>query len=92
MTIQHIYSRVRKIFPAVTFPEIVALINDAYDDGDQFLTGYNRKKINVVKGKLLYTPGDEVISIERVFYLSKDNKYKPIPRLIGNIDIGDLDS
>jgi len=29
MTVQHIYSRVKKVFPDVTLAEVVALINDA---------------------------------------------------------------
>jgi len=38
---------------------------------------------------LLYPLADDVINIKRVFYLNKDGKYKPFPRLIGHIDIGD---
>jgi len=89
MTIQHIYSRVKKIFPDVTLTEVVALINDAFDDADNILRGMHRKKINVVENQLLYPLADDVINIKRVFYLNKDGKYKPFPRLIGHIDIGD---
>jgi len=90
MTVQHIYSRIKKIFPNVTVPEIVALINDAFDDGDDLLKGKHRFKINVVEDKLLYPLPDNVIEVERMFYLNSDDEYKPFPRLIGKIDIGDL--
>ncbi len=88
MTVQHIYSRVKKIFPDVEFAEVVALINDAFDDGDDILKGFHMKKINVVNGQLRYPLGDEVIVVKRVFYQNKDGNYKPIPRLIGRVDTG----
>ena len=53
MTVQHIYSRVKKVFPEITLPEVVAVINDAFDEGDDILRGKHQLKINVVKDKLL---------------------------------------
>ena len=88
MTVQHIYSRIKKIFPDVTLPEIVALINDAFDEGDDILNGIHKKKINVIKNQLFYALPDGVIDIKTVFYLNSDGVYKPFPRLIGSIDIG----
>jgi len=90
MNVQKIYSRVKKIFPNVTLPEVVELINDAFDDGDDMLKGRHRLKLNVVEDKLLYALPGNVIEIKRVFYLNSDGNYKPFPRLIGEIDIGDL--
>lgn len=85
-----IYSRVKKIFPEVTFPEVIALINDAFDDGDDILQGLHKTKISVVDDQLLYTLPDEVINVDRIFYLNSDSVYKPFPRLIGKIDVGDF--
>ena len=88
MTVQHIYSRVKKVFPEVTLPEVVSLINDAVDGGDDILRGKHQLKLSVVKDKLLYALPDNVFDVKRVFYLNSDSVYKPFPRLIGKIDIG----
>ena len=88
MTVQHIYSRVKKVFPEITLPEVVAVINDAFDEGDDILRGKHQLKINVVKDKLLYALPDNVFDVKRVFYLNSDGLYKPFPRLIGSIDVG----
>lgn len=89
MTVQHIYSRVKKIFPDVSLAEVVSLINEAFDDADDVLVDDDkRKKMNVVSGQYEYALGNDVITVKRVYYLNKDGDYKPIPLLIGDIDIG----
>jgi len=89
MNVGYIFSRVRKVFPEVSLAEVVALINDALDDGDDILgAGVKTKKISAVSGKYDYPLGYDVIKIKRVFYLDADGDYRPIPKLTGDIDVG----
>jgi len=91
MTTGMIFSRIQKVFPSVTFREVLELINDAVTS--EFPDILNKKKtilIDMVTDQRYYALPQDVIKINKVFVKSSDGTYRPISRLVGFVDTGDI--
>ena len=71
--------------------EIVEILNDLIDDGEDLLKGAKFEYLNIVDGQRFYklkSPTADVLSIS---FQNTSGNYIPINRLVGKSDTGEIE-
>jgi len=71
--------------------EIVEILNDLIDDGEDLLKGAKFEYINIVDGQRFYKLKSPVADILSVSFQNTSSNYIPINRLVGKSDTGEIE-
>ena len=90
MKVYNLLTQMKRAFNT-DMTEIVEILNEFIDDGEDLLKGTKFEYLNIVDGQRFYKLKSSAVDVSSVLFQNSLGTHVPINRLVGKTDTGEIE-